>query len=61
MNLEHLHRDLGRVEGEVKALRRDVDDMNRKLDAVLARQYRQIGASAALAAVASFLAAWFTK
>lgn len=61
MNSEQIHRDIGRVEGEVKALRRDVDAINSKLDAVLARQYRMIGGSAALSGMATFAIAWFTK
>lgn len=61
MNNEQLHRDLGRVEGEVKALRRDVGDINSKLDAVLARQYKFMGATGVLSALGAFLVTWFTK
>jgi hypothetical protein len=65
MNSEHLHRDLGRVEGEVKALRREVDAMNGKLDAVLARDNRRAGATAVssgiLSALVAFLTAWITR
>jgi hypothetical protein len=35
MNAEQLHRDLGRVEGEVKAIRRELDAMSLKLDNAL--------------------------
>jgi hypothetical protein len=61
MNLDHLHRDLGRVEGEVLALRRDVNDINTKLDAVLRRQYKFAGGAAVVSAIGSFLVAWFLK
>lgn len=61
MNNEQLHRDLGRVEGEVKAIRREVDAINSKLDAVLARQYRRMGAAGVICAIASFAAAWLVK
>jgi hypothetical protein len=70
MNAEQLHRDLGRVEGEVRALRRDVDAMNSKLDAALAHMEQQKGAKKAtiaisagsasvVSAIVGFLVAWF--
>jgi hypothetical protein len=65
MNLDHLHRDLGRVEGEVLALRRDVDAMNAKLDTALAHINRARGISYALgagtSAAVAFFTAWFVK
>lgn len=61
MNNEQLHRDLGRVEGTLKALSTKVEGMDAKLDAVLARQYRRMGAMGVICAIASFAAAWFTK
>lgn len=72
MNAEQLHRDLGRVEGEVKALRRDVDSMNAKLDAALSHIDQQkgakratvaisSGASALVAAVVGWLVSWYAK
>lgn len=60
MNAEQLHRDLGRVEGEVKALRRDtanvqstVSDLSKKLDSALAYIERQKGARRATVALSA--------
>jgi hypothetical protein len=65
MNNEQLHRDLGRLEGEVKALRATVDGMNTKLDAALAQLNRARGAGfiagGVVSAVVAFATAWATK
>lgn len=61
MNNEQLHRDLGRLEGEVAALRVTVTDMHVKLDSVLARQYKFAGFASVLSAVATFATAWLLK
>ena len=72
MNNEQLHRDIGRVEGEVKALRRDVSEMKNQLSVIGAYIERQKGSRKATVAIASSLAAvigagvsagisWFTK
>lgn len=65
MNNEQLHRDLGRVEGEVKALRATVTNIEAKLDVALAALNRAKGAGliggAALSAVVAFATAWLTK
>lgn len=61
MNNEQLHRDLGRVEAKLDATSSKVDRLEQKLDDVLARQNRRIGATAVLSALASFIAAWLTK
>lgn len=69
MNAEQLHRDLGRVEGEVKALRRDVSGIDSKLDAALAYIERQkgarratvaisVGAASAFGTIAALLVSW---
>lgn len=56
-----LHRDLGRVEAKLDATSAKVDRLESKLDDVLARQNRRIGATAVLSAMASFMAAWFAR
>lgn len=65
MNNEQLHRDLGRVEGEVKALRATVTSIESKLDTALAHINKQRGAAfithGLVAAVVAFGTAWFTK
>lgn len=65
MNNEQLHRDLGRLEGEVKALRATVSSIEVKLDTVLAHINKQRGVQfvthALVAAVVAFGTAWFTK
>lgn len=65
MNNEQLHRDLGRVEGEVKALRATVTSIEAKLDLALAHINKQRGAQyvthALVAAGVAFCTAWFTK
>ena len=60
MNLEHLHRDLGRLEGQVTALQEKVDAMDAKLDAALAHLNKTKGASFAFGAVVSAVVAFFT-
>lgn len=47
MNNEQLHRDLGRLESEVKALRRDVTEMKGNLATACAYIERQKGAKRA--------------
>ena len=70
MNNEQLHRDIGRVEGEVKALRRDVTEMKGQLATACAYIERQkgasrrtvfisSGASAVVAAIIGWAVAWF--
>ncbi len=65
MNLDHLHRDLGRLEGQVTALQEKVDSMDAKLDAALAHINRAKGASfvigAGTSAVVAFCTAWFAR
>lgn len=65
MNNEQLHRDLGRVEGELKALTSKVGGMDAKLDTALAHMNRSRGiffvSGALLSAGVAFLTAWFTK
>ena len=61
MNLEQLHRDIGRLEGEMRALRRDVDGINDKLDAVLSRQYKFAGALSLATGLVAYGVAWFAK
>ena len=65
MNSEQLHRDLGRLEGEVKALRATVTSIEAKLDTALAHINKQRGVAfvthGALAALVAFATAWFTK
>lgn len=65
MNLDHLHRDIGRLEGQVTALQSKVDLMDAKLDAALAHINRARGASFALgagtSALVAFCTAWFTR
>lgn len=65
MNNEQLHRDLGRVEGEVKALRATVTSIETKLDTALAHINKQRGAQYVthgfVAAVVAFGTAWLTK
>lgn len=60
MNLEHLHRDLGRLEGQVTALQEKVDAMDAKLDAALAHINKAKGVSFAAGAVISAIVAFFT-
>lgn len=65
MNNEQLHRDLGRLEGEVKALRATVTSIEAKLDVALAHINRSRGmqflGGAGLSALVAFATAWFTK
>lgn len=65
MNLENLHRDIGRLEGQVAALQTKVDAMDAKLDEALKYINRSKGAtytgSAALSAVVAFATAWFAR
>lgn len=61
MNLDHIHRDLGRVEAKLDATADRVAALESKLDAVLARQYRFAGVASVLSAGASFAAAWLLK
>lgn len=65
MNNEQLHRDLGRLEGEVKALRATVTSIETKLDTALAHINKQRGVSfvthGIVAALVAFATAWFTK
>lgn len=65
MNLDHLHRDIGRLEGQVTALQSKVDAMDAKLDAALAHINRTKGVSYAIgaagSAVVAFLTAWFVR
>lgn len=61
MNTEQLHRDLGRLEGQVTALQAKVDGIDAKLDTVLKRQYKFAGGAAVVSAIGSFLVAWFLK
>lgn len=61
MNLEHLHRDIGRLEGRLEALTAKVNAMDEKLDAVLKRQYRFAGFASVLSAVGASVAAWVLK
>jgi hypothetical protein len=65
MNLDHLHRDIGRLEGQVTALQSKVDAMDAKLDAALAHINRTKGASfvvgAATSAIVAFCTAWFSR
>lgn len=65
MNLEHLHRDLGRLDGHVAALQTKVDAMDAKLDAALAHINQSKGRSfvlgAGTSAVIAFCTAWFTR
>lgn len=65
MNLDHLHRDLGRLEGQVTALQTKVDAMDEKLDRALAHINRSRGAffvgGAVTSALVAFLTAWFVK
>lgn len=65
MNLEHLHRDIGRLEGRVEALQAKVDAMDAKLDCALASLNRARGAAFAggtvVSGIVAFLTAWFTK
>jgi hypothetical protein len=53
MNNEQIHRDIGRVEGEVKALRRDVTEMKVQLSTACAYIERQKGARRATIAISS--------
>ncbi len=53
MNNEQLHRDIGRVEGEVKALRRDVSEMKGQLSTACAYIERQKGARRATVAISA--------
>ncbi len=65
MNLDHLHRDIGRLEGQVTALQSKVDAMDAKLDAALAHINRSKGftyaGSAVLSSVVALLTAWVTR
>ena len=65
MNLEHLHRDLGRLEGQVTALQTKVDAMDEKLDRALAHINRSRGAffvgGAVTSAVVAFATTWFAR
>lgn len=56
MSTEQLHRDIGRVEGEIKALRRDVDSMNNKLDGLAEFIAQQKGSRKTTIAIASGVA-----
>jgi hypothetical protein len=53
MNNEQLHRDIGRVEGEVKALRRDVSEMKTQLAQACSYIERQKGARRATVAIST--------
>lgn len=70
MNNEQIHRDIGRVEGEVKALRRDVTEMKTQLATACAyiEQHKGSkratyaiagGIGAVVGAVSSLAVAWF--
>lgn len=65
MNLEQVHRDLGRLEGQVTALQSKVDEMDTKLDKALAALNHARGfgaaASAGVSAVVAFATAWFLR
>ena len=65
MNLDHLHRDLGRLEGQVTALQEKVDAMDTKLDEALAHINHAKGISyilgAGTSACVAFITAWFVK
>lgn len=65
MNLDHLHRDLGRLEGQVTALQTKVDLMDAKLDTALAHLNKAKGVSFAVgagtSAVVAFCTAWFAR
>lgn len=65
MNLDHLHRDIGRLEGQVTALQSKVDAMDAKLDAALAHINESKGKtymiSAAGSAGLAFIISWFTR
>lgn len=53
MNNEQIHRDIGRVEGEVKALRRDVTEMKSQLTAACAYIEQSKGARKATILISS--------
>lgn len=53
MNNEQIHRDIGRVEGELIALRRDVTEMKSQLATACAFIERQKGARRATVAISS--------
>lgn len=65
MNLDHLHRDIGRLEGQVTALQSKVDAMDQKLDVALGHINRAKGASfvvgAGVSAAVAFCTAWFVR
>ncbi len=61
MSTDQLHRDLGRVESLASFTAERVTAIEAKLDSVLARQYRMIGAASVLSAIGSFMAAWMLK
>ncbi len=65
MNLEQVHRDIGRLEGQVTALQSKVDAMDAKLDEALKYINRSKGAtyvgSATLSAGVAFLTAWLFR
>lgn len=65
MNLDHLHRDIGRLEGQVTALQSKVDAMDAKLDEALAHINRSKGmafaSGAGISAAVAFVTAWVTK
>lgn len=53
MNNETIHRDIGRVEGEVKALRRDITEMKSELSRACAYIEQQKGARKATIFISS--------
>jgi hypothetical protein len=72
VNNEQLHRDIGRVEGEVKALRRDVTEMKNQLATACAyiEQHKgsrratvgiSAGAASVVAAFVGWAVSWFSK
>ncbi len=65
MNLEQVHRDIGRLEGQVTALQSKVDAMDAKLDEALRHINHSKGVmyvgSSGLAAIVAFATAWLVK
>ncbi len=65
MNLDHLHRDIGRLEGQVTALQSKVDAMDAKLDEALRHINHSKGiayvASGGLSAAVAFVTAWLVR
>ncbi len=65
MNAEQLHRDIGRIEGQMQALQSKVDAMDAKLDTALAHINKTKGVSFAIgagtSAVVAFLTAWLVR